>query len=97
MKDRNKYLETDGLFWESDSHEWFNNKSTTIYAQNLNALGISLPNVVSFVVRNKETGDYNYVLMDNKTNELIYESQSIEQLGVHIDMLKAIKCYEKDK
>ena len=92
MKERNKFIESDGLFWESDTHEWFNNKSTTTYAQIKNSQGISLK-LTSFVVRNKETGDYNYVLMDNETNELIYDSTSLEKLGVHIDMMKAIKTF----
>jgi len=31
--------------------------------------------------------------LDNETNELIYDSTSLEKLGVHIDMMKAIKTF----
>jgi hypothetical protein len=24
--ERNQYLESDGLYWQSESHEWFNDK-----------------------------------------------------------------------
>ena len=33
MKDRNEYIETDGLYWESDTHEWFHDKTTTNYCR----------------------------------------------------------------
>jgi hypothetical protein len=26
MKDRNEFLEMDGLHWESETHEWFHDK-----------------------------------------------------------------------
>ena len=27
--DRNQFLESDGLFWESETHEWFHDKIST--------------------------------------------------------------------
>ena len=27
--ERNKYLEDDGLYWQSESHEWFNDNIST--------------------------------------------------------------------
>ncbi len=32
MKYRNTFLEKGGLFWESETHEWFNDKTSTDYA-----------------------------------------------------------------
>lgn len=31
--DRNQFLESDGLFWESETHEWFHDKTSTDYAR----------------------------------------------------------------
>ena len=95
-QERNKFLEKDGLFWDSGTHEWFHDKSLTSYAQRSNSHGTKLPEIVAFVVRDKKTGEYNRVLMDKKTNEIVYngEGKSLEQIGVHIDKLKAAKRYE---
>lgn len=38
MENRNKYIESDGLFWESETHEWFNDNLSTKYAQTDNGL-----------------------------------------------------------
>lgn len=54
--DRNEFLEMDGLYWESETHEWFYDKSSTHYAQSDNSLnGDALPSIYCFVTRNKET------------------------------------------
>jgi hypothetical protein len=45
MIERNKFLEIDGLFWESKTHEWFNDKGSTSYAK-IEQNGISLPKVL---------------------------------------------------
>lgn len=95
MKERNEFLEADGLFWESETHEWFHDKSSTRWTQNEDVHGTKLPNIYAFVVRNKETGEYDRVLMNVKSNEIIYETKSLEQLGVHIDMMKASKRFKK--
>ena len=72
MKERNEFLEMDGLYWESDTHEWFHDKIGTNYAQSDNGLHKdALPNIVCFVTRNKETGEYDRVVMDKQTNEII--------------------------
>jgi hypothetical protein len=44
-----------------------------------------------FVVRNKATGDYDRVIMDKPTNEVIYSAKSLEDLGSYIDKLKIIQ------
>ena len=36
--ERNQYLESDGLYWQSESHEWFNDKTSTNYARTDNGL-----------------------------------------------------------
>lgn len=92
---RNEFLEFDGLYWESATHEWFHDKINTRYAQTDNALNKdALPNIYCFVVRNKETGEYDRVVMDSKTNEIIYTSKSLEDIGVFIDRLKVLKRFE---
>ncbi len=89
MKDKNNYLEMDGLYWESPTHEWFYDKKSTNYAQTDNGLNKdALPNIYCFVVREKETGDYNRVVMDKKTNAVIYDSGSLEDISFFIDRLK---------
>ena len=59
---RNEFLEMDGLFWESETHEWFNDKISTQHARKNSVLWGSgeqkdALNVMCFVVRNKETGE----------------------------------------
>lgn len=97
--ERNRFLEADGLFWESDTHEWFNDKISTEYAQKKSVLwGVGEVedklNVVCFVVREKQTGKYNRVIMDVKTNEIIFETTSLEKLSYEIDRLKVIKRFK---
>lgn len=97
---RNQFLESDGLFWESETHEWFNDKISTQHAQKNSILwgsgeqkdGLQL---VCFVVRNKETGEYDRVVMDKRTNEIIYETKSLEDLAFFIDRLKISKRFKK--
>jgi len=56
---RNQYLESDGLYWESESHEWFNDRISTQYAQKKSELwgsgtqNDSLKNIKCFVTRCK--------------------------------------------
>jgi len=92
---RNQYLELDGLYFESDTHEWFNDKTTTQYAQKENLQGIALKNLFAFVVRNKDTGEYDRVLMDSKINQIIYSTKSLEEIGVRIDMIKTDIVFNK--
>jgi len=96
MQERNEFLEADGLFWESETHEWFYDKISTNYAEQENVNGISLPNIRCFVTRNKETGEYDRVIMDSKLNEIIYAAKGLEDIGVHIDKLKIFEQF-KDK
>ena len=94
---RNQYLEMDGLFWESDTHEWFNDKSTTDYAHRKDLNGISLTNLYAFVVRDKETGEYDRVLMDKslgESGEIIYDTTSLEDIGSQIDKIRVLKHFK---
>jgi hypothetical protein len=98
MTERNEFLESDGLFWKSETHEWFNDKISTQYARKKSVLWGSgeqddALNVMCFVVRNKETGEYDRVMMDKDKNEVIYETKSLEDLGYRIDKLKALKRF----
>ena len=55
-KERNQFLEVDGLYWESETHEWFHDKIGTNYAQTDNGLNKdALKNIYCFVTRDKET------------------------------------------
>lgn len=93
MKEHNEYIEIDGLYWESDTHEWFHDKSTTDYCRKEDGQGTKL-NWGAFIVRDKATGEYNRVLMDVDTNEIIRDDTSLEAQGVFIDMMKASKRYD---
>lgn len=97
--ERNKFLEMDGLYWESETHEWFNDKINTQYARTDNgshkdALNEGDYNIACFVVGNKKTGEYDRVAMDVKTNEPIYSTKSLEDMGFFIDKLKIQKRFD---
>lgn len=99
MEDRNEFLELDGLCWESETHEWFHDKTSTQYAQKKSVLWGSgeqddALNVDCFVVRNKETGEYDRVMMDIEKNQIIFDTKSLEDLGYEIDKLKALKRFK---
>jgi hypothetical protein len=95
MQERNEFLEMDGLYWESDTHEWFHDKISTNYAQTDNGLNKdALKNIFCFVTRNKETGEYDRVMMDSKTNEVIFDTKSLEDMGFEIDKLKVQKRFK---
>ena len=98
MNERNEFLEADGLYWESESHEWFHDKISTRYARKKSVLWGSGEqddslDVICFVTREKSTGEYDRVMMDIKTNEIVYATKSLEDLGYHIDRLKVIKRF----
>jgi len=95
MEERNKYVELDGLYWESDTHEWFHDKISTNYAQTDNGLNKdALKNIFCFVVRDKETGEYDRVMMDKNTGNIIYDTKSLEDMGFAIDKLKVQKRFK---
>jgi len=89
-----------GLYWESETHEWFHDKDGTRYAQKESpSLGgasknDALKNIYCFVVRDKATGEYNRVVMDSKTNSIIYDTKVLENMAVFIDKLKLLKQHE---
>lgn len=97
--ERNQFLESDGLFWESETHEWFHDKISTNYARKKSVLWGSgeqddALDVACFVVRNKETGEYDRVMMDRPTNEIIYSTKVLEDMGFFIDKMKVQKRFE---
>ena len=96
---RNIFLEADGLYWESETHEWFNDKISTQYARKKSVLWGSgqqddALDVICFVVRNKETGEYDRVIMDVKSEKVIYDTKSLEDLSYQIDRMKVIKRFK---
>ena len=95
MVERNEFLEMDGLYFESETHEWFHDKTSTQYAQSDKGLNKdALKNIFCFITRNKETGEYDRVMMDSKTNEIIFDTKSLEVMGFEIDKLKIMKRFE---
>ncbi len=94
---RNDFLEADGLYWESETHEWFHDKISTNYAQTNNGLYEDLlSNIFCFITRNKIDGDYIRVIVDSNTNQIIFDSRSVEEIGCHIDKLKLIKRFKSN-
>jgi hypothetical protein len=91
--ERNEFMEMDGLVATTETHEWFHDKVATQHAQRENQAGISLPNLRCFVVRNIKTGEYDRVIIDMETNLPIYDTKSIDEMGVYIDQLKIIKQF----
>lgn len=102
-KERNKFIEQEGkLYYESDTHEWFTNDISTRYARknSLNTQGDDNNdglNVICFNVRDKQTGDYERVVMDVETNQPIYSTLSLEELAFFIDKLKIAKRFQYGK
>lgn len=92
---RNEFVEMDGLYHETDTHEWFNDKSATTYAKTDNGLNKdALRHIHCFVVRNKANGEYDRVVMDSTTNEVIYDTKSLEDMLFFIDRLKIAKRFK---
>ena len=99
MNDRNEFLEMGGLVFETDTHEWFNDKPITNYARenSIAANGRDMKDkldIVGFVVRDKQNGEYDRVLVNKKTNEPIYDSKSMEDILGYIDRLKILKRFK---
>lgn len=95
MEKRNEFIEMHGLYWESDTHEWFRDKTSTNYAQTDNGLNEdALKNIYAFILRDKETGEYDRVLVDGDKNEIIYSTKSLEDLGFQIDKIKLINRFK---
>lgn len=95
MKDRNQFLEMDGLYWQSETHEWFHDKTSTQYAQTDNGLNKdALKNIYCFIVRDKANGEYNRVMMDSNENRVIYDTKSLEDLSYRIDQMKVMKRFD---
>ena len=98
--ERNKYLESDGLYGQSESHEWFNDNISTQYAHKKSELWGSgtqndaLKNIKCFVTRCKKTGEYDRVMVDSEINEIIFDTKSLEDMGFQIDKMKVAKRFK---
>lgn len=66
--------------------------SLSKYARQKNLHGIALDYHVLFA----ETvdGHMSRLLVDSVTNDVLYDTQSLEAMSVHIDMVKAAKHYD---
>ena len=96
MKKRNEFIEMDGLYWESETHEWFHDKITTNYCIKKDGQGTTL-NWAAFLVRDKSTGEYTRILMDIDSNEIIRDDTELEAQAVFINMMKANKRFEENE
>lgn len=100
-KERNEFLESDGLYWESDTHEWFHDKISTQHGRK-NSISWSSGeqndslDIACFVVRNKETGEYDRVMVDSKTSQPIYDTKSLEDMAYKIDKMKVLKRFNNE-
>lgn len=92
--ERNEFLEMDGLYWESETHEWFHDKIATQHAHKNSILWgggeqkDALKNIFCFVTRDKSNGKYKRVMVDSNINEVIFDTDSLEELGFQIDKMK---------
>jgi hypothetical protein len=98
MSERNEFLEMDGLYWESETHEWFHDKISTQYAGKKSILWGSgeqndALNVICFVVRDKESGEYDRLMLDKDKEEVIFDTKSLEAMAYEIDRMKVIKRF----
>ena len=89
--ERNQYLEQDGLYWASETHEWFKDLSMTRYAKQQ-----GLPNLIAFVLRENLTGEYDRLLMDRVTNLPVYNTKSMEDMVCQIDRLTILKRFDQE-
>jgi len=99
-KERNQFIESDGLYWESETHEWFHDKISTAYARKKTVTATGelddALNVVCLVTRNKETGEYDRVMMDVLTNEIIYDTKVLEDMAFQVDKMKLAKRFKNE-
>lgn len=96
--DRNQFAEMDGLFHESDTHEWYHDHISTQYARksSLDSYGQCKNDnldVVCFIVRTKETGEYNRVVVDVESNKPIFDSQNAEEVHFFLSKMKLKKAF----
>jgi len=99
MSERNEFLEMEGLYWESETHEWFHDKTSTQYARKKSILWGSgeqsdALNVVCFVVRDKESGEYDRLMLDKDKEEVIFDTKSLEAMSYEIDRMKVLKRFK---
>jgi len=84
-------LEMEGLYFESETHEWFKDQLCTKYAQKGDNDGITLPKVSCFILRNKDTGLYTRAMMDTVNNAMIFDCETVKEMALQIDGLKTYK------
>jgi hypothetical protein len=103
MKNRNQFEEMYGLYWESETHEWFNDKLNTqrLHKASVGSRGEyqsdELPNLYCFCVRDKETGEYTRVIIDKLTQSPILEAEGYMEMASKIDMIKIARRFEVSK
>lgn len=79
-------------FVNPEGTKWWKAKTITDYAQKEDKHGTTL-NLHGYGIELAD-GTRSYVLVDHKQVRVVYETQSLEQVGIHIDVLKLL---ERDK
>ena len=78
-------------FINVEGTKWWIDKSTTKYAQQPDINKVQLPNVICFATE-QINGYRSYVITENQQIE--FTSQSLEAIGVHIDIMKLARRKE---
>ncbi len=89
----NEYMEEGNPVLDNDEFTWWVDKNSTHYAQKENLQGVSLKNIIAYIVLDKKNEVYSRLLVDNEAKSPVYESSSLEGIGSHIDIMKAIKLF----
>jgi|LakMenEpi03Aug12_release.lakeMendotaPanAssembly.Ray.scaffolds.fasta_scaffold259183_2 hypothetical protein len=98
--ERNKLEEMDGLFWESETHEWFRDRLNTqkLHKNSVGGGGVSLddelPNMFCFNVRDKKTGIYERVVIDGVTQEVVLVAEGYMKMAFEIDKWKISRRFD---
>lgn len=87
-------------FWETKEPDfinelgikWYFDVQVTDYCLKENLSGVSLTDIIAFVIV-KPSGETERVLVKYPEGEVIFNTKSLEEIGVEIDKLKLIKTF----
>ena len=73
--------------------KWWLDHDTTAYARAARH-GISLPDIQVWLTQRPD-GVFSRVIVDTALNRAVYDSQSLESIGVQLDLMKLTRSYDK--
>lgn len=90
-------------FWETNEPDfvnelgikWYVDKHVTEYCFKGNISGVALNNIIAYVVV-KPTGETDRVLVKYPDKAVIFNTKSLEEIGVEIDRLKLVKTFDNN-